>query len=167
MSLLPGLLFTRRSAGAESAGGWFATHPGPQEAHFPLVQWQQEDKITTAPLTSCPAMYPVCVCLTLNSLGTSWIAQKSPAHPAWPGLVLQQPSKHKLIWKYKPLSQVAWIPRQPVPFCVCPTLQATAEKLCAPLVVVCYHMRGRSKVYSHLFQFTHKQHLWELWCIPH
>lgn len=66
MSLLPGLLFTRRSAGAESAGGRFATHPGPQEAHFPLVQWQQEDKITTAPLTSCPAMYPVCVCLTLS-----------------------------------------------------------------------------------------------------
>lgn len=41
--------------------------------------------------------------------------------------------------------------------CVWPTLQATAEKLCVPLGVVCYDVRGRNKMYSQLFQFRYNQ----------
>lgn len=103
---------------------------------------------------------------------------RSPAHSAWPGVAVQQPSKHKLIREVQttfPLpsklcSHVhVWHESQDnlFPLCAWPALQATAEKLWVPLVVVCYHVRGRNNVYSHLFQFRHKQHPWALWYIPH
>lgn len=114
------------------------------------------------------------------SLGTqqSYIqtARRSPAHSAHPRVALHQPTKYKLVQEAQttfPLPQRATQPCADMALiikttCVWPTLQPSAEKLCIPFVVVCCpQTRGRRKMYSHLFQLRHKQHPWELWCIPH
>lgn len=142
--------------------------------HRQIASW------VNTPGTAKEAICPVCVCPILIVLAHGRVmaqtACRTPARSAHPRAALPQPTKHKLVQEAQttlPLPQQATQPRAqmaliPKTTCVWPALQASAEKLCIPFVVVCCtQIRGKKKMYSHLFQFRHKQHPWQLWCIPH
>lgn len=158
MSLLPGLLFMWPSAGAEAAGGQFVTHPGSMRSSFPpgtVAARGQDDDCPTH--RQIPPALP-CILYVYapfsQSRHMSWTVHRSPEHPAWPGGAFQLPSKHKLILEVQnhfptakqtvqPCAHTAWIPRQPVPS-VFGQLYKLLQKM--TLVLLCYDMRGRSKV---------------------
>lgn len=179
MSLLPGLLFMRPSAGAEAAGGQFVTHPGSMRSSFPpgtVAARGQDDDCPTH--RQIPPALP-CILYVYapfsQSRHMSWTVHGSPEHPAWPGGAFQLPSKHKLILEVQTTF--------PLPSKLCshvhiqhefqdnlfPLCLANFTSYCRKWPLCCFAMtwEGGVRCYSHLFQFRHKQHLWELWCIPH
>lgn len=106
----------------------------------------------------------------------SQTARRSPAHSAHLGVAMHQPTKHKPAQEGEtafplpqqatlPCTHMARIPKATCSLCVWPTSQGSVEKLRVPFAVVCCPpIRGRKKMYSHLFQFRDKQHPWELRC---
>lgn len=130
------------------------------------------------PSTTKEAICLVCVCSILivlvHARVMSRTARRSPARSAHSRVALHQHIKHKLVQEVQttfPQPQQATqscahgtnTKDNLFPQCVWPTLQASAEKPHVPFVVTCCpQIRGKRKMYSHLFQFRHKQHPWEL-----